>query len=636
MTRGAVVVGIGLAGLTPATLEAQSVLRRVPGTGQLGGSVLTTTSGGFGRPGSVDRTFRQWFRLPVRGSIVDSRLLSYNFAIRPTFSQRSSPGVEQSVDMRELGWDFGLQAFSTQPVSLSVTSHRASGSAGGGLGGRADFASSNLAAIANLRVRALPMRLEYNSRESENRWQSGTGLNPVAWSNDTRSMRFVAQNSKLHATVERFDFDDRIGSADFSMWNVSAQHRFRWGTGSRLQSSYNRSDRVGSTSYLRTSWTERVHLRHGSGANSDASYRLHSTRTQAGVTQSRALSYTLNTRYGRWVSFAVSGSSHSSRFNGTREQVRSITPRLSVRASLPHDVHLTVGGSYGYERRTREQTVQEFVSVVNESHAVDASRSFFLDQTNIDTASVVVRRSDEATIYFPGADYQLIVLGGTIEIVVPPASRIAEGDRVLVSYRFSLEARPSGSLANSSYDVSLSRRGITFSHRRGRRDGSEDGQDALLGFGTFDVMQTSLSARFATPLGRWDLNASVRNRRSSALDFSSKELSSSLSLPTRAGVQANVGASIRRSSSSGRVVAARSVFMTGNFTLWRRLNVQSRFQLWDIRVDGADTDRSASLDVNASRRIAAFELNGQAQFSRRFTPFDVNASRISLRVVRRF
>jgi hypothetical protein len=583
----------------------------------------------------MDGSYRQWLRLPLRGSVIDPRILAYNFTLRPAFTQRVSPGLPSAIGSRELGLDLGIRILATQPVSFNLVTNRSSGSTGGGFGTHGDFSTTNLSGVVTFRTPALPTRLQYSKRSFENTFSSSEQIEPISWANTTRTIRLSANNSKINLIVERTAFDDRLGDQDFSLANLSFTHRFRWGRGSSLETGIGRTHRQGDGSYLRRSWSERLRLQHAVGTNSDLRYQQHSSESGGGRLHSRSVSYAFSSRIDRWLTAGITAASRSARFDGGSQQVISGAPTVRVALELPLRTRLITGGRLGFEQRQSQRDGDGFVSVVNEQHAIDETRSFVLDQADVDVVSVVVRSGDEALQYMADLDYRLVELDGLLEVIIPATSRIRVNDVVLVSYRYRPPAELSGAVMTGAFNVSLNRSGFRLRHDRSlrRRPG---GDDQVTDLGAFNENRTSLAVTVSTPIGRWDVDLRRTVRESDAFSFTSHEVTTTLALLSRPRLQTHLGMVGRFSTGESRRMTSRAAYATATWTLGRPARLHGRVQLWDVDVEEGGTDRSLSLDLNATVRFAAIEMFVQLQYNRRTMPTSITTSGASVRLVRRF
>jgi hypothetical protein len=630
-----------LLSLVPSTAEAQT-LSRVREQTELGVSSLTTwkRDGGSWRR---DADFRQWVALPFRGYFLDPRIFGYDFSLRPVLTQQFSEGVDQPLRSQQLGWDASLRLLSTAPVAVTLSTSQASGSSAGAFGSRGDFSVGNFTALANFAVPYLPLKLGYASRSTENTWFSGTTNTPVAWSDNTKTLRFSAQNSKLEVNLERMWFDDRIGNRDFLLDRGTLRHQFRWGKGSRLQTLLDRSDRRGTAMYMRQAWQENLHVQHTVGTATDLYIRRFGTATAQGTSSEQSLGGRFNSRVSSWLTLGVRGSSRKTRYNGTRESVLSLSPEINTSIVLPLGARLSVGGMFGFERRDLERVDGASIPVLNEEHIVPETRSFTLEQAGADSASVVIRSADELLEYISGVDYVLVEVDRRVEVLIPLESRIEVGETLLVSYVFTPVDLPEGDLYIGRGTATLAFWRVSVTHaqslRRSRDRGFgsriDDGSAAAV-LGTMDEMYTALSANVPTPLGVWELELSRRSRESSAIDFESFEGETSLALPTGPSLRLLLGAAARGTRDMGGWVSSRSAYTSLNWRIFRLTRLVGRLQAWELDLSDGLKDRSVGGDMNLSFQVGATEAWIRYQFNIKTEPSPFRVHGLQVRLVRRF
>lgn len=614
----------------------QGLLYRQARAGEIG----VSAEGFWRQNGALDmtlnRTFRQWIKLPLRGVVLDRRFLSYNLTVRPTFRQNLSPGVPNALTSREFSFDFGADVLSAQPVSLVLSAGRTNGNTSGGFGSDGEFTAASMGGVLNVRFAPLPARLSYFSRSSTNLWLAQPSAAPVTWSNNTRTLAVVLENSKLRLGAERLLFDDRIQPNDFAVWNLNASHRFRWGKGSRLQSSFDRTSRSGVNPYSRQTWRERAHVQHTRVSSTQLGFQRHTSQTMAGSSSANTWNASFSTRVKQWLNAGLTGAARTSRFGANGERVLSGGPTAGLNFRLPLEIRFNAGGMFGYERRMREFSPDVMFEVVDQRHPVDATRSFILPQSGIDTATVRIRSEDLTLQYINNFDYTVLVLADLVEIVILPGSRIQVGDVVLVSYQFAPPDDPSGRLLIGRYNVGLSKAGFSLRYGRIIRNSEEQTPAATVALGALDETRINLSGRVALPIGRLDIDLARISRTSSALNFTAYEGNTSLGFSLRRALFGSVGVNARHSRQGSRTLMSQTAYVSMNWIVGRAARVTGRLQAWDLELDGRNADRSIGGNVDANIRIAAIDINMQYWYNVRTIPDSVTRSRLAVRLVRRF
>ncbi len=630
-------VGLALAlGLAIAPAAAgQGVVRVAAGAGQVGVSADGNWRGDGERPAFANLWYREWFTVPLTGALFHPRIFSYSLTLRPQWSQRTSSGLPDALTSQHLGFFFGARLLSAQPVSLTFHSARLEGSTEGGFGTERSFETASWGAALSLRNRWLPATVNYSSRATEDFSRLRAGLAPFSRSDRTRTLRIAAENRKLTAAWIYTDFEDRLGAGDFRTSALHVHHRLRWGKGSSLESSYDRLERTITLPYTRSTWRERVQIQHTKTTSSRFFFERHSSDTEGAILETRTLSGELQSRPIPALSLGLAGSARSSRFTDGGERIWTIGPQVGFTATLPHDIRLTGSASVGYQQRRPRDSLDGFVYVVNEPHRVDPTRSVVLEESGVDTATVVLRSADEAVVFVAGVDYELVVIGALVEIRILPGSRIQEGETILVSYRFlpTIFGRREDALT-SRYSLSLRWKGWEAHHSRTRRASETTGTSSVLS-ADLDETLTGLRTVQRAWGGRVRLEALRRTRESVNLDFTAYEVRAGLELPGSRDLRWGIDATGRWTREGKNWVRA---FTAGPVAHWApipTLRLRAAANLWIWSQDGARPERILAGNLQADWSVASLELTLRYFHDRRERPERIAGNRLFVSLVRR-
>lgn len=145
--------------------------------------------------------------------------------------------------------------------------------------------------------------------------------------------------------------------------------------------------------------------------------------------------------------------------------------------------------------------------VQGEAHEARIAAPFRIEQARVNPGSVVITDAEEALVYREGIDYALEVIGEFIEVNILPQGLIADGQTLLVDYRFRVAPFTRTRTRRSHLDVSVDYGWITphlLVHDASRelRQGSDDG--SLFG-------RTGRAAGVRFRLGRENLRLHLSN-----------------------------------------------------------------------------------------------------------------------------
>jgi len=294
----------------------------------------------------------------------------------------------------------------------------------------------------------------------------------------------------------------------------------------------------------------------------------------------------------------------------------------------------SVGASY---QRTDQRLSQAIpIPVSDELHVVDATRRLQLRHERVDALTVTVYNRDRTVSYLEGIDYRVLTLGDLVLIEIPIASRILEGDQLLIGYAYAAPTARAYDLRGGSAALAVSRGGVSLSQSAVLRRAHTLAGDDAQGLEGGDDFVSALDVRRAVGDGQATLNAQHRARRRARSDFTSSELRLGFSPAGGTDRQTTFGASVARTGAAAQVA---TVWGSSASLLWMirsglHLNAAAETQVWQLRDRGADRTNVFRLDLRW--RVARLETDWQYRWQQRNTFAQRSEHRFSARAVRRF
>lgn len=536
---------------TPGGLRAQGVLQIERVGGFVGLRMLQTrTSAG------KTVTGQESFRVNLRGALLDPGLLQFDLGLWPTFSQSrvSTTFRADGSDGRVLGAEVQARLLQARAVSGRVRYFRQATEFWGRGGRRGmDHFGRRSTFNANLTYANALMPLEVQYQRQSLVRLVFDGVREVEVPERFEAWRFSGFNRKTRFRLEqrgggRFPLDNTIRLG-------TIQNQQRWGKGSTFNTRLNGQQRTGSSLAAATSWDYalRLRLQHPAGVSSNWTVTGLNGRANGTLYNSRGLAGGLSWGIVDGLSVGVGASRYRSSRGPVRQRVFRLEPRAGLSLRLPFGVRLSLGGAIGYEEFSQAREGDgAYISVVRETHRVDETGTFLLDNPDADIASVVLS-GENGEIYVVDLDYVVVPAGNLLEVIVPPGSRIAEGS-VFVDYRYRALGAADGAFLTANYSGDVTYRWVRAYHRRYLRDPEGPG-----GAGRIDPLryfnQTATGAQLTVPLR--SLTATVRAEHQARVDngfeLRSTTASSAVSVRMTNRIGASVGGSFRRSQgSSGR------------------------------------------------------------------------------------
>lgn len=529
-------VGFVLAGLlVPAAGAAQHVatIDRVR-------SEVGVRIGSSWVPQSSLFTSYEWLRLHLDGSVVDRDMIRYRLGLRPSLAQnRLSRGDEAGTsNTRLLGVDLDLQFLPTRPLSGYLRLIQQYNHEGAYGESRADVSGRLNQVDAGLRFEnvLMPLDLTFQRQRSRSWWEANG--QQVESNLAFETFRLLGVNRKTTLQVEQTTNHEPV---DSRVRRATLENRQTWGKGSRLRTriSYQHRTTVGFADYRIWQWGFDSRLQHTRSIWSDWSYQEWDGRTNGVQTGRRVVSAVLNGSPIRQATARVLVRSEAFRSGDLRERRLRIEPGLSGNVRLPGGAALTASASLGYEDYRLTGSGGVLVSVVNESHVVDQTGAFQLDNAGADATTVVVR-GPNAVIFQEGLDYEVFETGGFVEVVALPGGRVIPGQEVTVDYRFRPPEGFSAPALVGAASATLRFRFLRVYYRRWLHDpkGEEFDNGVRLGRLRFRDNQT------------FGIDATLSLRRISA------------ALQARRGLRVDDGYRIENSSIGGKLTARLPARMT--------------------------------------------------------------------------
>lgn len=621
-----------LVGIVVPARAAAQLVQLTPNGGEVGVEARVVQSAVGNRGAVWEKFVSTWVNVPLSGSVMSPRFLSYHAAFRPTRTHQTLS------ELRSLGMSVSANVLPTFPISLSIHADRTTaGSRSDAFGASTSSRNRSSGGLLRVRMPAFPLRVEWNTRDLADSWRASLEQAPIRRDESFGVLRFTGESSKLTTSVERQRFTDRVGTLDFSSVVGTASHALRWGTGSSLTTTVETHRRDGRDQQRSGVVAERLHLQHSPTMASDLTVHRQRFRTRGDYAADVATTMlSVHAEPTPWLSGVVSGAYSTNEFTHGRQRTASATPSLTVRRALPGRVRLvgTVGANY---QRTEQQLTDEMPTpVTDESHPITASRQLQLRHERVDALTVVVFNRDRTVLYLEGTDYRVVTLGDLVRLEVPIVSRIQIGDQLLISYSFAAPVAPAHALQSGSASLSLARGGVSVSQSVLRRRTRVLAGDAAMGPDGGDDYVTALDVRREFGRGHANVNAQHRARRHARSDFTSSDLRVGYSPAAFRDLQSTLGASLSRSTVVAQVATVWGANTSVTWMLGQHLHLlaAAESQVWQLANRG--TDRTVVLNLDLRWRVGRVDTESGYVWQQRSTLEQRSQHRLSVRFLRRF
>ena len=449
-------------------------------------------------------------------------LVSFDVTLRPLLGQRSWAGQVPSASgsIERLDGRGAVHLLSAAPVSLTLDGFRISDDQVLRYGAEQAFDNAGWSGRLEANWKPLPLSLEYRdeSRRLADLPRPGElRLRDQSW----RRVRVKAENRKTDLEYDHIDYTDRIGPTDYVQDRFRANHRFRWGKGSRLTSLFQYLDRDGYGSIERLRWRQQAWVQHTNSVASDLSYSLYDETMSTDFRRGWRVDYAASWRPSNQTRVSIEGLSRRIDMRLSDQGYARVGPRAAVRVPLGRALEVRVVGGLGYEWHDQDTSEGGIGTVVDERHVVSPSGSFFLDEPFAIPTTVVIKSTDNSLIYEPGLDYRLVPTGALLEVVSLPGGRLGPGVVVLADYSFELLPGGSATAWTYDYDATLTAGPLAIYHRRARQQERGDGPPTpISSLREYDDQTFGLRLSGSSPIGTLSLTAEYDEQSARTFDFS--------------------------------------------------------------------------------------------------------------------
>lgn len=460
--------------------------------------------GPYSRTENTTRAFREKLDLETGGWIYHPALLTHKLRLSPEWEQLRddpAPGAARSRHSFLTGYSADLAFLPEKPTTLNLFGARRRSTLKSSFAGTSETEADSYGATMSLKYRVLPLIASYVHTESVQ-----TGFYESWERRDDARLHARHEETSNDTTLTAGRTDRRRTAAGMTLdtKNIDAllHNLYRVTPDQRVLLNSNVSARRTESAFLASSGTnlsEALTWRHARNFSShytanhaeDSLGGTHSETTNLGAGLSHLLYENLQT--------ALSANASHNRFTGGRERVSGGNLDFEYRRSVPEGM-LSVNAVHDY-RVVRRTLREERLDAAFEPHVLRAGDVTLLARENADPASVSVNDATRTITYLRDVDYRIEVLGSFLRISRTSFGAIAEGQAVLVSYRYLGNPAFDYSTFSRSYGADLalwSAWRISYRYGHSKQTHLEGVRPAVLNSDRTHTAETDLAWRWTT------------------------------------------------------------------------------------------------------------------------------------------
>ena len=416
------------------------------------------TSGGTTTKDSYHK-FKEQIILKTGGWVYHPALMQYRLMIEPEWTQgteEKSPG--ETAEINSFSPDYSVLATFLQqkPYTLNVFSSRQDTPVWAPFAGNTESLIDTYGADVQFKYKVLPTTIGFAHVETD---LSGFYSSQNSYDNYFLTSR--QQSEKSYTTLNSsYRDDERTSDGVFTKiktFNNSLLNIYHVTEDKSVTLNSALTYRNQDTTDLKTENTSlREHLNWLHRNNLQSNYIFGYSRQQTGDFDydqtflegrlTHLLYENLTTDFG--------GRANMDNYDEGRENAYDVFLDFAYIRPLPWGtLNLSSGWDYCYTDRSG--FTDTIAQVTNEAHSLSTSRETYLDNYNVDVASILVTNSPGTIVYLENIDYAVDQVNDFTRIRRLPFGAIPDGGVVAVSYRYLLDAAYDDTIFTENYGINL-------------------------------------------------------------------------------------------------------------------------------------------------------------------------------------
>jgi len=385
--------------------------------------------------------FWQWLNIESAGWIYHPALFSYSFGFQPQMKQQieiHDPGDRGSSKYYLEAYNLDATLLQLKPYTLHMFGRRHQDPVGNVFTGTTEAETDTYGADLSLKYQVLPTTLSYSHIDASQRGYYSSD-------EDRDDYRlFMRHNRKKSTTQLNANYSDNVRTSD----GVTTRTK---STNNELRNDYNITDdrRIVLNSNLTYRWTdsnafessnlrlfERLNWQHRPKLRSNYRFIYDSQDTDTFDRETTTLGAGLTHQLYENLTTRIDANAFFSDFTGGQEDSYDGSIDFSYRRPVPWGA-INLDAGFGADYTTRQyDTEDEYIAIINEPHVLRDADITLLNNENVDQDSVVVTDSTGSITYVENTDYTLEAMGSFTRIIRTTFGAIANGQLVLVDYRY--------------------------------------------------------------------------------------------------------------------------------------------------------------------------------------------------------
>jgi hypothetical protein len=405
--------------------------------------------------------FRERLNIETNGWIYHPALWQFELELSPQFTQRKeefktfedSKAGSKNATLQAYYFDTTILPY--KPYSLTFFGQRRETPQTSAFSAITDQLSESIGASLILKNRVLPTTLSYTQSTLDKKgfYESTDEYEKWLFKSNNRTKK---STTNLNANYEERTFStEGTTTSEIESLNSSLYNNFRISGDRGIVLNSFLSHRLTDDTFIESSSINlNESLRWSHRNNLSTSYSFNYGRNETGDNLNETTAYRAGLSHGLYENLTtnVSGNAEKNDFSGGKRKSYGGGLNFNYSRRIPYG---SLGLNMGWNYSLRSQDFSEdYIPVLNEGYILTGFDFTLLDNKFIDINSIKVTNVDGTIIYTKDIDYKVQEVNFFVRISRTLGTGIADGERVLVSYRY---------LSGASYDDSTLSQAYGFS-----------------------------------------------------------------------------------------------------------------------------------------------------------------------------
>ncbi len=392
----------------------------------------------------LSHDFRESLEIQTNGWVYHPALMKYTLSFLPEWNQRIDERkaggnyLNMSDDRNAFlyGYFMDTTLLESKPFNLYLYSRKSTSPISSAFAQSSETDADNYGARVRLKIKTLPTDFGFNHIRS-----SQTGFYESERINDEFRLNVRTFHANIDASLESTYNENIRNIRGFTTWIKTSENdlenSYAFMEDGRVKLDSFLSYRWTESDYLNTTafrLTERLDWKHKKKLSSYYTLNYNRNDSDGFITEKKSVNANLTHSLYENLTTTFEGDVAYYDFGEDSEKTYGLGLNFNYLRDIPWG-SMNIGINYDYDIASRSNS-ELYIPVIEEPIILANVNITFLNNENVDLGPIVVTNATGTTIYVENTDYTLDEVNSFVRIARTTFGGIADGDTVLVSYRY--------------------------------------------------------------------------------------------------------------------------------------------------------------------------------------------------------